>query len=97
MRIGLSEYATANGREPERISWCLHPCDVCEGSRKSVEFEFADCGAALSTVCGPLIRRRAISVGPYDEQSTVLVLGVLALLRYFPTMMGIVGDRPAMS
>ena len=62
-----------------------------------MEFEFADCGAALSTVRGPLIRRRAISVGPYDEQSTVLVLGVLALLRYFPTMAGIVGDRPAMS
>ena len=49
-----------------------------------MEFEFAECGAALSTVCGPLIRRRAISVGPYDEQSTVLVLVVPGFTTVLP-------------
>jgi hypothetical protein len=54
------------------------------------------CSAALSTVRGPLIRRRAISVGPYYEQYGIGI-GSPCLLRYFLTMMGIVSDRPAMS
>ena len=48
IRTGLSEYATTTGRKLGRLGWYSHPCDVCEGSRPSVEFEFVDCDAALS-------------------------------------------------